>query len=853
MRHWSSFAVYVFVLLICAGRVKIAASQLFSLELQFDHERFGHTEKIELNMAFPISAEVQKLCNKFILWQVSCSGLQQKIEAAVGYHFENTSYPNNVERMRFKTAVSSFDIFDTIITRDVVQPENIFELVEREFPADNFKEARIYAQSLSNGTFDDIYEKLYQFSGATREVVERLQDFEFSLEVNHSYLILQNYNRIQDGDILVSDMYLSFDRIWKILISCGFKKQVNIYISPQGKGEGWMWDTLLSLYQITHHLGDNIHSDILQAQKKGITAEFTHAHALNSVELALQSLGQEGETLALIIRKHRHMNPYQIHSIESKLYVEQSALNIPILLFVAEQLVDIMKTEVLDTLLLTTRDGCLLEKVFEYFYPDVHTVRFHVSRHMYQKPTHAFISYIQSVYNPNRTLIYDSGGSFKTGRPLFQKTFGTLPRVHLFCYDSLQGTEFASLTYSIKIVPEGDIPFCREIEMLNSNIVGHLVDVFHTGSETKFVRSPLQSYRVEHASVHHQAVLSFCTSVNIQQTRTAVHSLFSNLKPSSVIFEKLGLTIFDRAVLGETFLSIGKFMHLATHYSLQSASHLEGGMANYTWDWHRFSNILAVEFQTIYDKPAHIMSIVTSILPLGVAQEQNQLTSDILRRYLGADMFKFSSLNFIRQGLNIEATLQISGHARKQKAQLHQTSEIGSAVLANIALQLFKEYYSQRETLDFLPVFDAVLEIQDQCFTSWNKILGLHNQLNTNMYMTSSSVYIVQRNCHQFVMNPNEQETFVEENRNHVFDSVPEIPNNSFQYGAMNSLSLQCYGCTTPSHSKCTISALPKGSLFKADSVFAEMQFLNSCDSDHWTMMDPDSFLWDLCAIRRVH
>ena len=67
-----------------------------------------------------------------------------------------------IEALR-KADVISFDIFDTLITRRIYSPEDIFSIIEQKYKLDHFKEKRIQADSIARKqlgrdiNLDDIY------------------------------------------------------------------------------------------------------------------------------------------------------------------------------------------------------------------------------------------------------------------------------------------------------------------------------------------------------------------------------------------------------------------------------------------------------------------------------------------------------------------------------------------------------------------------------------------------------------------------------------------------------------------------------------------------------------------------
>ena len=149
--------------------------------------------------------------------------------------------------------------------------------------------------------------------------------------------------------------------------------------------------------------------------------------------------GESGKRMSQLLRRFRlEYNPLPVKSRYSEMFLEQAALNIPILLFSAQRIVRLMKKEGLTRLLLSTRDGCLMEKIFSTLYPDVDALRFQTSRFMYWHPTDEYKTYLREIYIPKKTLIFDIMGRFVSGRRLFVEMFGELPRVEFIM--SLENT-----------------------------------------------------------------------------------------------------------------------------------------------------------------------------------------------------------------------------------------------------------------------------------------------------------------------------------------------------------------------------------------------------------------------------
>ena len=325
-------------------------------------------------------------------------------------------------------------------------------------------------------------------------------------------MIRETYNRVKDGDILVSDMYLPYAAIQQILTHAGFTKKVHLYVTPGGKHHGWLWERLTSMYDIRMHVGDNYWSDVVKAYEHGIRPEWTTLHTFTPLEIAVKDLGFRA--LALVLRQFRLNNPYIPDSTAYLLYDDQARYNLPVLLLLVVQLKTIMQREQLIRLLLTTRDGCLLEKLFNYLIPSyvnsVTVIKFHSSRLAYQRRQPEYEQYVQEVYIPNDSIIFDLHGYFISGRPLFKHLFNnTLPRVHLLSANALymqnDTYHYPKLTYSTVNH--------LEFESMNVDVVGQLLSVFideNTGIR-RFMRAPVHGYPIDFARVIHRTIDAFCS------------------------------------------------------------------------------------------------------------------------------------------------------------------------------------------------------------------------------------------------------------------------------------------------------------------------------------------------------
>lgn len=169
-------------------------------------------------------------------------------------------------------SVRSWDCFDTLVARKFFYPHTVFQEVALKISDENFVQKRLIAEKNSNKTYEDIYKNL---PGIDPKI-------EFETELDHCFGIAENINDVNDGDIIVSDMYLSSKQIYKILEKCGLKKEIKIYVTSDGKRKGYIWKNINQ--NITEHIGDNYNSDFQIPKKFGIHTKFYNESLFNHIE-----------------------------------------------------------------------------------------------------------------------------------------------------------------------------------------------------------------------------------------------------------------------------------------------------------------------------------------------------------------------------------------------------------------------------------------------------------------------------------------------------------------------------------------------------------------------------------------
>ncbi|WP_022760437.1 HAD family hydrolase [Butyrivibrio sp. AD3002] len=178
--------------------------------------------------------------------------------------------------------IISFDIFDTLITRAVNTPSDVFDMVGERIGNTSFKELRIAAEETARRNtigrepnIDEVYKYLdIQDKNNTLNI-------ELETELNvckcNPYMleIVNDLQKIGKKIIVVSDMYLSSLFLKGMLNKNGYDQLNCVYVSNEyrvSKYDGKLY-RLLSEEAIGGdsiiHVGDNEHSDYYMALENG--------------------------------------------------------------------------------------------------------------------------------------------------------------------------------------------------------------------------------------------------------------------------------------------------------------------------------------------------------------------------------------------------------------------------------------------------------------------------------------------------------------------------------------------------------------------------------------------------------
>ena len=103
--------------------------------------------------------------------------------------------------------MNSFDVFDTLLARRYFTSDPIWHHLSAEFNLPDFVQQRKAADT-GGRSYEQIYDYLVDTNAIAADQRNVIATRELELEIETSFPIQKNIDRVKDGDILISDMYL---------------------------------------------------------------------------------------------------------------------------------------------------------------------------------------------------------------------------------------------------------------------------------------------------------------------------------------------------------------------------------------------------------------------------------------------------------------------------------------------------------------------------------------------------------------------------------------------------------------------------------------------------------------------
>lgn len=297
----------------------------------------------------------------------------------------------------------SFDMFDTLITRLLNKPTDLFTIIENEYNIANFKNNRIDAErnarknsSSEEITIDDIYNELELINSSINSIeVKKIEkELEIKMCVINKNFIDTYYNLKEKNNkiIIITDMYLDSDTIKKILSKNNILYD-KLYLSSEikkTKQTGSLYNYILNDLNISPdhiiHYGDNRNSDFIQPEKRGIKAILVNNKWDNNINF-FNSKGKDYRYLAM--EKFINSNIKNKFSDSTFNYFYKAGYEIlgPLLYGYCVWLNENLNNNDIKKIFFLSRDGKIIKKAFDILFPDFNTCYMFASRRAFTVPT----------------------------------------------------------------------------------------------------------------------------------------------------------------------------------------------------------------------------------------------------------------------------------------------------------------------------------------------------------------------------------------------------------------------------------------------------------------------------------
>ncbi len=300
-------------------------------------------------------------------------------------------YTRKLQTSVREAEIISFDLFDTLIKRNVAKPEHVHKLVQSEFFRQtgikliDYEKYRIAAEKRARKksseeeiSLDEIFDELSELSEEWKNIlkkIERHTEIEIctpNLQMQPVYeYALKERKRIT----ITSDMYLDEYTIRQILRKCGYNLYEKLYLSSSfrlSKSRGSIFEIIKRDYgscgRNILHIGDNVKGDYVIPRKKGINALLVDGQPellrywkkSNKVVLKDQFLYQ---------RLYCFLNNQVGNDYDDAKAIGYEILG-PLLLGYCKWLYQKLKDDKIEKIFFLSREGKILQEAFHILYPE---------------------------------------------------------------------------------------------------------------------------------------------------------------------------------------------------------------------------------------------------------------------------------------------------------------------------------------------------------------------------------------------------------------------------------------------------------------------------------------------------
>lgn len=358
-----------------------------------------------------IKKRIGRFCEENQIDLMDIRGKDLRVKNNVVYDFDHMKgyTKEQLSEAASQCDVVSFDLFDTLIMRQVLFATDIihlteYKLREKGICLKGFCEKRLQAEKeLSKNaapTLEEIYYLVLNQYAADQISAEEVAEIEWETEYSQiiprqEMIDLMAAFYSQGKKIyIVTDTYYKKEKIVKLLEKCEIKAYTDILVSCEykiGKGQGLFHELKKVMNgQKCLHIGDDLAADVENAEKSGISA-FQIYSSLDLLEMVgylgvwdkleeLPSRIKVGMFAAKIFN-----SPFQFEAAERKLNIKDASdlgylFLAPVISDFVIWFIQQMQENNIGNIWLGMRDGYLIKKMYDVLIPDNNAICFLTSR-----------------------------------------------------------------------------------------------------------------------------------------------------------------------------------------------------------------------------------------------------------------------------------------------------------------------------------------------------------------------------------------------------------------------------------------------------------------------------------------
>lgn len=302
---------------------------------------------------------------------------------------KHVSYTAMAKKMLLCDVVS-FDVFDTLLLRPFDNPRTVFYLVGEKLHCPSFTRYRILAEkqarqeAMEKTGFNevsllDIYQKMQRYVAFDiRRAIELEEETELSILQANPYMkqLYETALNLGKTVIAVSDMYLPTEVIERALHKNGYTQISNVFISQEcgfSKRSGKLFPYVreqMGEEKRYLHIGDNFAADVRKAREAGFEVQqYRNVNQLGNPHRCADLTALIGSAYRGIVNNRLCCGAYRENQYFEYGYTYAGFYVLGYCVWIHER----VKAKGIEKLLFLSRDGDILQKVYQKLYPEEKT------------------------------------------------------------------------------------------------------------------------------------------------------------------------------------------------------------------------------------------------------------------------------------------------------------------------------------------------------------------------------------------------------------------------------------------------------------------------------------------------